>query len=152
MEPDWEQYIRIADRYQHKARHEDREDLRQDIILRLAEVAKKNGHKPYTEGGMIRVASYVVKEYWHGQKRNSRVTSLNAETTDGDGDSTELIDTIADDSALDLEAWIDAKVWLLGCPQRLIRIAHKRVSGEALDWKDYKYLQRKRKQLKLVSR
>ena len=61
---DWEKYISIADRFQHKAKREDREDLRQDIILRLAELASDNGHKPLTEPAMLRIASYVTQEYW----------------------------------------------------------------------------------------
>ena len=151
MELDWGKYSEVADRFQHKARFEDREDLRHNIILRLAEVANNNGHKPFTIGAMIRVASYVVMEYWHAEKRNGKVISLNTAIGDGDGDSMELMDTIADDSAIDLESWIDSRIWLLGCPKRLIQIADKKVKGIALDWKDHKYLQRKRKQLKLVA-
>jgi hypothetical protein len=36
---DWEHYIRVAERFQHKARTQDREDLKHTIILRLAQVA-----------------------------------------------------------------------------------------------------------------
>ena len=145
MNLDWEKYSEIADRFQHKARFEDRDDLRHNIILRLAEVASNNGHKPYTIGAMIRVASYVVMEYWHAEKRNGRVISLNTAIGDGDGDSMELMDTIADDSALNLESWVDARTWLLGCPKRLIQIANKRVSGINLTNADSKYLYKIRK-------
>ena len=151
MELDWVKYSEIADRFQYKAKYGDRADLRHDIILRLAEVASNNGHKPFTEGAMIRVASYVVMEYWHAEKRNGKVISLNTEVEDWEGGGIEIIDTIADDNAIDLEAWVDARIWLLGCPKRLIQIANKRVSGIALDWKDHKYLQRQRKQLELVA-
>ena len=143
MNLDWVKYSEVADRFQHKARFEDRDDLRHNIILRLAEVASNNGHKPFTIGAMIRVASYVVMEYWHSEKRNGKVISLNMDI--GDGDSMELMDTIADDSALDLESWVDARTWLLGCPKRLIQIANKRVSGEALELADRKYLCKWRK-------
>ena len=149
MELDWVKYSEIADRFQYKARYGDREDLRHNIILRLAEVASNNGHKPFTEGAMIRVASYVVMEYWHAEKRNGKVVSLNAEVEDWEGNGIELIDTIADDSAIDLEAWVDARTWLLGCPKRLIQIAHKRVSGIALEGNDQRYLNRYQRQLKL---
>jgi len=151
MNLDWEKYSEVADRFQHKARFEDRDDLRHNIILRLAEVASNNGHEPFTIGAMIRVASYVVMEYWHSEKRNGKVISLNTAIGNGDGDSMELMDTIADDNALNLEAWVDARTWLMGCPKRLIQIADKKVNGIALDWKDHKYLQRKRKQLELVA-
>jgi hypothetical protein len=145
MNLDWEKYSEVAERFQYKARFEDREDLRHNIILRLAEVASNNGHKPFTIGAMIRVASYVVMEYWHAEKRNGKVISLNTDIGNGDGDSMELMDTIADDSALDLESWVDARTWLLGCPKRLIQIANKRVSGIALEPSDKMYLGRFRR-------
>ena len=140
MDLDWEKYSEVADRFQHKARFEDRDDLRHNIILRLAEVASHNGHKPYTIGAMIRVASYVVMEYWHAEKRNGKVISLNTDIGDGDGYSLELMDTIADDNALNLEAWVDARTWLLGCPKRLIQIADKKVKGIALTNADMIYI------------
>ena len=146
---DWQQYIEIADKFQHKARHEDREDLRQDIILRLAELASNNGHKSLTKPAMLRIASYVVMEYWHKLKRQPTILSLNYELDDGDGDTTELWQTLADDKAIDLEAWLDARVWLLGCPQRLVQIAYKRYIGKPVNRKDSRYLERHRqKELK----
>jgi len=141
---DWQKYIEIADKFQHKARYEDREDLRQDIILRLAEVASNNGHKPFTEASMVRVASYVAMEYWHNLKRQPTILSLNEEIDDGEGDCIELYQTIADDKAVDLEAWLDAKTWLNGCPNRLMAIADKKVKGKPLNKKDQKYLERYR--------
>jgi hypothetical protein len=147
----WEKCSAVAERFQYKARYEDRGDLRHNIIIRLAEVAQRNGHKPFTEGAMVRVASYVVMEYWHTEKRNGRLISLNTDIDNGEGDAIELIDTIADDNAIDLEAWVDARVWLLGCPKRLVGIAHKRVSGIALDHGELCYLSRfrQREQKKL---
>ncbi|MBM3119182.1 MAG: hypothetical protein FJ006_06445 [Chloroflexi bacterium] len=149
MELDWQKYIEIADKFQHKAKAADREDLRQDIILRLAEVASNNGHKPFTEGGMVRVASYTVMAYWRDLMRKPTILSLNDELSDGDGDTTELWQTLADDKAIDLEAWLDAKRWLLGCPKRLVKIAYKRYVGKPLDYKEKMYLSRHRqKELK----
>jgi hypothetical protein len=142
---DWDKYSAVAERFQYKAKYEDREDLRHNIIVRLAELAQRNGHKPFTEGAMVRVASYVVMEYWHSEKRNGRLISLNTEIDDGEGDTIELIDTVADDNAIDLEAWVDARVWLLGCPKRLVGIAHKRAMGIALDAKEKMYLGRFRR-------
>ena len=144
MQLDWDKYITIADKFQHKAMYQDREDLRQDIIVRLAEVASNNGHKPFTEGGMVRVASYVVMEYWHDLKRKPRVLSLNSVIEDGDGNTTELIDTIADDNALDLDAWVDAKTWLYSCSERLIEVAYKRAIGKPLGKTEARYLERSR--------
>jgi len=137
---DWEKYSEVAERFQHKASFQDREDLKHNIILRLAELSQRNGHKPFTEGAMVRVASYVVMEYWHSEKRNGKIISLNTTIDDGEGDNIELIDTIADDKAIDLEAWVDARTWLLGCPKRLIQVAHKRAMGIPLERIDRDYL------------
>jgi len=145
MELDWNKYIEIAHRFQGKARFEDREDLKHGIILRLAELASNNGHKPFTEWAMLRVASYVVMEYWHGVKRNSNVVTLNTRIEDYEGDSVEMMDTLIDDKALDLDAWLDARVWLLSCPKRLAHIANKKVKGELLSKTDRQYLWRFRK-------
>jgi len=145
MELDWEKYSEVANRFQYKARYEDRDDLKHNIIVRLADVASRNGHNPFTEGAMVRVASYVVMEYWHAEKRNGRVISLNNMVNDWEGDSAELLDTIADDKALDLESWVDSRTWLLGCPKRLIEIASKKATGIALTQTDHQYLWRYRK-------
>jgi len=142
MELDWQKYIEIADKFQYKAKAADRQDLRQDIILRLAEVASNNGHKPFTEGAMVRVASYTVMAYWRDRMRKPTILSLNGELSDGDGDTTELWQTLADDRAIDLEAWLDAKRWLLGCPKRLVQVATKRAFGKRLNNKDERYLER----------
>ena len=146
---DWNKYTEIADRFQHKARYDDREDLRQDIIVRLAEVASNNGHQPFTEGAMVRVASLVTLEYWRKMKAILTTTSLNEEIDDGEGNTIELYQTIADDGAIDLEAWGDARIWLKSCPRRLVKIACKKLRGKPLAWKEHKYLERYRqKELK----
>jgi hypothetical protein len=149
MQLDWEHFIQIADKFQHKARPADRPDLREDIILRLAEVATNNGHKPFTEGAMVRVASYTVMAYWRDLMRKPTILSLNGELDNGDGDTVELWQTLADDRAIDVEAWQDAKRWLLGCPKRLVQIAYKRYVGKLLDYRERMYLTRYRqKELK----
>jgi len=63
-----------------------------------------------------------------------------------EGDIVQLKDTIADDKAIDLEAWLDEATWRLGCPMRLVEIARKRLYGIPLDNKDKCYLWRFRKQ------
>src|SRR4030042_49008 len=64
---DWEKYIAVAERFQYKAKAQDKEDLKHTIILRLAQVASNNGHKPFTKAVMYRIASYVVADYWRAQ-------------------------------------------------------------------------------------
>lgn len=177
---DWDKYIAIAERFQHKARREDREDLRQDIIVRLADVARNNGHKPFTEVAMLRIASFTVAEYWrdyyrrtHGiscgecsqkqrqecRKRNYtecpraiRLESLSKPIVDSEGNITELGELIADDKAIDLDQWLDKATFLLGYPARLIEIAQKKANGEHLTPTDSQYLwrYRKRQQKSLV--
>ena len=167
---DWDKYIAVADRFQYKARFEDRADLRHDIIVRLADVERNNGHKPFTEVAMLRIASFTVAEYWrayyrrtHGiscgecsqkqrqecRKRNYaecpraiKVESLSKPIIDGDGNITELGELIADDKTIDLDQWLDKATFLLGYPTRLVEIARKRVSGIPLEHKDWCYLSR----------
>jgi len=170
---DWGKYIAVADRFQYKAKWQDREDLRQDIILRLAQVARNNGHKPFTEPAMIRVASYVVADYWRtqykitngidcgscskAQRRKCReddlyrecpkaikIESLSKPIIDSEGNITELGELIADDKAIDLDGWVSDSTWEIGYPKRLVEIAYKLKAGLPLDWKDHKYLQRYR--------
>ena len=142
---DWQKYINIADKFQHKAKVEDREDLRQSIIVRLAEVETKYNcsGKSLTEGGMVRVASYMVMEYWRSIMKLPPVTSLNGTVDDGEGNETELYQMLADDKSIDLDAWLDAKLWLYRAPPRLVKIAYKKVSGLSLDKAEQAYLRRK---------
>ena len=91
---------------------------------------------------MYRMASFVIADYWRKASRKPTILSLDREIDNGDGDTTELINTVADDRAIDVSAWIDARTWLLGCPNRLVQIAIKRVNRIPLDKKDQKYLER----------
>jgi len=71
------------------------------------------------------------------------IQSLDVSTTDHDGYECRLLDTIADDNAMqavDIDAKVDATQWRLGCPIRLVEIAGKKAHGIALDGKDRKYL------------
>ena len=143
---DWQKYISIADKFQYKAKPEDRQDLRQDIVLRLAEVeAKYNGSgNSLTEGGMVRVASYTVMAYWREIMRLPKITSLNGIVADSEGNETELCQMLADDKAIDVDAWLDAKLWLYRAPERLVNIAYRKVSGLPLAKTEARYLQRYR--------
>jgi hypothetical protein len=103
---------------------------------------------------MCRVASFVVADYWRKEKRKPTILSLDAGMAGDDGDTTELMETVADDKALDLEAWMDARTFLLGCPHRLVQIGYKRLKGINLTPADSRYLYkfRKREQKRLFSR
>jgi hypothetical protein len=120
---------------------------------------------------MYRIASFSVAQYWRTYYKLTngltcgncskaqrdkckedylytecpkaiKLESLNKPIIDSEGNLTELGELIADDKALDLDAWLDIKTFLLGCPQRLIAIAKKRLGGIPLDNKDKCYLQR----------
>ncbi len=140
---DYGKYIAVADRYQRKAKWQDREDLNHTIILSLAQAQSRldnNGGGQLSDVAMLRIASYECQKYWRQLKRQLTILSLNTDIYDGDGNTTELIDTVADDKAIDLDAWLDARTWLLGCPRRLVQIASKRLKGIALNNADMIYL------------
>ena len=71
-----------------------------------------------------------------------RLEYLSKPILDSEGNLTELGNLIADDKALDLDAWLDARTFLLGCPMRLIVIAGKRLKGIPLTNKEHQYLWR----------
>ena len=145
---DWSKYITVADRYQCKAKAQDREDLNHTIILSLADAQKRldnNGGGQVSDLAMLRIASCRVADYWRNEYRNGRIISLNTVIADGDGNTTELIDTLADDKAIDLEAWLNEATWLLGYPKRLVKVAGKIANGIPLNSKDRMYLQRFRR-------
>ena len=152
LDGEWHHWLEVARWYEHKVPSQDRYDLRHDIMLRLAKLASKNGHNTLGQAAMCRVASYVVADYWRAhykltsgldcghcstkQRRKCRSEWLYSECpklikleylskliTDSEGNITELGELIADDHAIDLDAWLDAKTFKLGCPKRLIAIA-----------------------------
>jgi len=153
-------------------------------------VERNNGHKPFTEALMYRIASRTVALYWRtyykanngldcghcskAQRQKCRendlytecpkaikLESLNQPIIDSEGNTTELGELIADDKAIDLDAWVDARTaddkaidldawvdartFLLGFPERLMAIADKLNNGGNLDTRDRMYLSRFRK-------
>ena len=142
LDGEWRQWYETAHRFEHKVPAQDRGDIRHNIILELALARARDGDKPFSEAMMCRVASFVVADYWRKAKRKPTLVSLDTEIGNGDGDATGLIETVADDNAIDVEAWLDARTFLLGCPKRLMAIAGKRVKGIPLEPKDKMYLQR----------
>lgn len=145
---DWNNYTKVADRFQYKALPQDREDLKHTIILSLAQTQLRldnDGGGQLSDIAMLRIASYQRQKYWRQIRRNARYVSLNTLIQDGDGDSVELVETLADDKALNLEQWLEARYWLYGCPLRLVKIAYKKVAGYPLANSDRAYLDRQRK-------
>jgi len=78
--------------------------------------------------------------------------SINRPIIDSEGNITDLAELIADDKALDLEEWLDAKTFLIGAPIRLKQIALKLRKGDTLSHpdRDYLYKLRKKQQYAMV--
>ena len=171
LDGEWLTYYKVATKFVHKARFEDRQDLLHTIILNLAVAHNSNGHKPDNPSWMYRIASFTVAQYWRDyykringvdcghcsnpQRKKCKADNLYSECPKAikveylskpivgeDGQISELGDLIADNNAIDLDAWLDDKIFRQGFPQRLLDIADKIDNGEALNWKEYKYLER----------
>jgi hypothetical protein len=78
-------------------------------------------------------------------RRAITLESINQPIIDNEGNVTELGELIADDRALDLEEWLDAKTFLIGAPIRLKQIARRKAKGESLTNAEMIYLSRLRK-------
>jgi len=179
LEGDWLTYYQVASKYVHKARYQDRGDLLHTIMLNLAVAGSNNGDKPDNLSWMYRIASFTVAQYWRDYyyrtngidcghcsnpqrkkckqqgytecPRAIKIVSLNKPIVGEDGQISQLAELIADDKAIDLEAWLDEATWRLGYPQRLVEVAKKSLTGIPLNAKDKMYLQRfrRREQKKL---
>ena len=75
-----------------------------------------------------------------------KLENLNKPVLDDDGNLTELGNLIADDKALDLDAWVSGSTWELGYPKRLVDIAYRLKGGLPLTNADLLYLSRYRRQ------
>jgi hypothetical protein len=64
LQGEWLTYYKVASRFAHKAKAEDTQDLLHDIIITLATAERNNGHKPFTEAVMYRIASRAKDQYW----------------------------------------------------------------------------------------
>jgi len=170
LEGDWQQWLEVARRYEHKVPSQDRADIRHDIMLELHR-ARQRDNKPLPLLRAYRIASLMIALYWRDRvKREVKVCVYSGLPTEPhcasckrhrggscpylalrpveslDQLPTDYLDTVADDKAIDLDLRIDASTWLLGCPMRLIEIASKRLDGKPLANRDRMYLSRYRKQ------
>ena len=151
LEGEWREWLEVARKYEHKVLSQDRLDIRHIILLELYHARQRDG-KPIPILRAYRIASLMVALYWRQLKRQPTMLSLEADIQLDEWETIQLKDTIADDNAIDLSAWLDAKIWLLGCPMRLIQIAHKRLNGQALTNTERQYLWRfrRREQKRLI--
>jgi len=175
LDGEWAEWLAVAKRYEHKVPSQDRYDIRHTILIELAHARQRDGKplpilRAYRIASLtvalywrevnkaqVKVCVYSglpiephCKTCQHSSNHKDccwlavrPVQSLDSELGDDGGDI--LADTIADDHAIDLDAWLDAKTWLLGCPIRLVQIAKKRRDGLLLNEAEDKYLDRFRK-------
>ena len=141
LDGEWLEWLEVAKKYEHKVPTVDRLDIRHDIILELYHARQRDG-KPIPILRAYRIASLTVALYWRQFKRKPTMLSLDADLQIDEGETIQLKDTIADDNAIDLEAWLDEATWRLGCPMRLIQIASKRLNGIPLNDTDRRYFNR----------
>jgi len=175
LQGEWLAYYNVASRFTDRVKPQDKEDILHTIMATLADVERNNGHKPFTEAVMYRIASRTVADYWFShysynsgldckhcskaQRRKCRednlytecpkaikLESLNQPIIDSEGHTTELGELIADDKAIDLDAWVSNSTWEIGYPRRLVDIAYKLKAGEALTHYERNYLWRFRQQ------
>lgn len=137
---EWKQWLGVARTYEKKVPLQDRFDVRHNILLELHKARKRDG-KPLPQLRAYRIASLVVSLYWRTLLRKPTV-SLEAQS---ELDEQRLLDTVADERQIDVEAWLDAKMWLEHCPLRLIEIAYKKLNKQPLTKAEHCYLQRYRK-------
>jgi len=169
LDGEWATYYKVATKFVHKARFEDRDDVLHTIILNLAVAGRKDGHKPDNPSWMYRIASFTIAQYWRdyyyrtngidcghcsNQQRKKckrdnlysqcpkaiKIESLQKPIVGEDGQISELGELIADDKAIDIPEWQDQKAFLLGCPKRLIDIAEKIREGQELTNRERQYL------------
>jgi len=181
LQGEWLTYYKVASRFNRKAKAQDTEDLLHDIILTLAVAERNNGHKPFTEAVMYRIASRAQADYWfrhykltmgldcgHCSKAQRqkckegwlygecpkavKIESLNKPVIDSEGNTTELGELIADDKAIELDAWVSGSTWEIGYKPRLVAIAYKLKAGIPLTKYEHTYLVRfrKREQKRLI--
>lgn len=143
LEGEWSDWLGVARRYEGKVPYQDRLDMRHDILLELYHARQRDG-EPIPLLRAYRIASLMVALYWRKLKRIPTMLSLEDEHEDTEGNIIQLKETIADDKAIDLEAWLDDKTFLLGCPLRLIELARKRRYGIPLNGRDQRYFTRQR--------
>jgi hypothetical protein len=118
-------------------------------------VTAPDGGQDNHQGHCSRRQRQRCKEGWlYGEcPKAVKVESLNQPVIDGEGNTTELGELIADDAAIDLDAWVSSSSWELSYPKRLVSIAYKLKSGIPLDNGERSYLKRFRKneQIALIS-
>ena len=159
LEQPWRDWARIARSFAYQMDSQDREDLMHNIIVRLAEVAEVYRERgiPFHRGACIKVAEYTRLRFYHQKKRWKRVfsVSLNSVVRDGDGNETELINTLIAQKGIDLDTWLDAKNHYQSSPKKVKRAIRKLLNENwrtlsGYDWKLIRRFRAEAKQLAAI--
>jgi len=161
LDGDYALFYKVAKGFTHKVKQEDREDFLHNLFLAFTRVQSRyeDKGKELTEGGLVRIAQYEVKDYWRkyylrtngvecghcskAQKASCKewnycagdcpkaikMERLDKLIDDGNGNKSPLHELIADDNAEDLTARLDAKLILESYPQRFVQLAYKKYAG-----------------------
>ena len=140
---DWEICRKVANRtcYLAGIRYEDREDFVQDVLLEMMERARQDSGG-LSSKEMWRAARCVRGRYWRAYKKARGISSLNAPVRDT---GIELLETVAGDKAVDLDALLDAKTRLKRLPPGIVRLGKKMEKENPLTENQRLYLSRFRK-------
>lgn len=135
-------YAKIAHRFRPKVLPEDRDDIEQDIIIKLKEEADR--HTQVTPAFLTVCARSLVIGYWRKKYRERRRFRRLYEGGKGEmvADRWEFVTP-----APDIESELDAKATLKTLPKRMIEVGQKRVDGQSLNNADKLYLCRQRHRL-----
>ena len=73
LEGDWLVYYKVASRFTHKVKPEDKRDFLHDLFLAFTRVKTSydTKGKELTEGGLVRIAQYEVADYWRAYFRRT---------------------------------------------------------------------------------
>lgn len=135
---DWQMFADVATKMHLKVPYDHREDMRQEIIVRLAERDVKTKSLAYI------VARQAIVDWWRHERYRLQTHMRDWEVFDSEGNSVPIVDLIQANEP-DFESWLDAKEALSALPFKLVRLATKKVAGLALTKAEHEYLRRWRK-------
>ena len=131
----WAWCLEVATRYARKAPAEDRADVRQDILVALAEQERRDG-VPLELGRARAIASNTLKDYWRKVYAPRPTIDLNAAADAWLDSETPLAEMVPDDAPIDLDAALDARATLRACPERILRLGQAIERGDQLNGRD----------------
>ncbi len=140
----YREWAKIARNLAWQVDYPDKEDLIQDILMRVLEVAEiyRQQGRTLTKWGAIKVAQYTRLRFYHQKKKWKRLftVSLNGVIQDEEGYETERIQAIPDEKGINLDAWLDFKNYYQSRPKterkamrKLMTESWRNPSG--YDWK-----------------